>query len=38
MTAESTPVGLKEPLDGRLHGISSLCASEIDRFAVRAFR
>jgi hypothetical protein len=35
MTAECTPVGLKQPLKSCLHDISSVCASIIDGSAVR---
>jgi hypothetical protein len=38
MTAECTPVGLKQPLESCLHDVSSVCASIIDRSAVRTAR
>jgi hypothetical protein len=34
MTAKRAPVGLKEPLECLLHGISSACASKIDGSAM----
>ena len=36
MTAKRAPVGLKKPVESRLHGISSAYASKIDGSAMRA--
>ena len=36
VTAKRAPVGLKNPLEGRLHGISGAYASKIDGSAMRA--
>lgn len=36
MTAKTTPVGLKKPLESRLHKISGFYASKVDGSAMRA--
>lgn len=36
MTAKTAPVGLKEPMESRLHKISGIYASKVDGSAMRA--
>lgn len=36
MTAKTTPVGLKKPLESRLHKTSGVYASKVDGSAMRA--